>query len=94
VRAIDHFAGDGQHPCVGMCLEGGDNLFGVTHVILRRRECGVDDRDLGRVDREFAGEAVASRGLGFGAETFLILEIGKDPVDWLDPSGDRSCETE
>src|SRR4051795_5473894 len=33
MRAVDHFAADRQHPCVGMCLECGDDFFGVVHVI-------------------------------------------------------------
>src|SRR4051812_19025292 len=32
VRAVDHFAADRQHPCVGMCLECGDDFFGAAYV--------------------------------------------------------------
>jgi hypothetical protein len=34
MRAIDHFAADRQHSCVGMCLECGDDFFRVADIVL------------------------------------------------------------
>src|SRR6059058_208148 len=65
VRAVDHFAADRQHSCVGMCLECGDDFFGVAQVLGRRSESGIDDGDLRWVDGQFAGEAFAPCCFGF-----------------------------
>ena len=79
MRAVDHFAADRQHAGVGMCLERGDNFFGVMDVVGGRREGGVDHRHLRRVDGELAGEALAARGLGFGAQSVSSLKSANTP---------------
>src|SRR5438270_13465710 len=71
MRAVDHFAADRQHPCVGMCLECGDDFFGVAHIRGGWSERDIDDRDLRWVDRKLAGEAFAPRGFGFTLESVL-----------------------
>ena len=94
VRAIDHFAADGQHARVGLCLERGDNRLRMGDVVGRRREGGIDHRHLGRMDGQLAGEAFAACGLGFGAQALLVAEIGEDAVDRLDAGGDRPGKAE
>src|SRR4051812_16928549 len=85
MRPVDHFAADGQYSRVGLCFEGGDNFLSMADVVLGRREGGVDDVHLGRVDRELAGEALAPCSLRFLAETLFVAEVGEDPVDRLNP---------
>ena len=77
-----------------MCLECGDDFFGVAHVLGGRSEGGVDDRDLRRVDRELAGEAFAPRRFGFALQAVLIAEFGEHAVDRLNARGDRAGEAE
>ena len=50
--------------------------------------------DLRGMDRELAGEAFAARGLRFGAEACLVLEVGEHAVDRLDSGGDRAGEAQ
>src|SRR3954447_22306998 len=92
MRAIDHFAADGQHARVGMCLERGDNRFGVADFVRRRRESEIDDRHLRRMDRELAGEALAPGGFGFGAKAVFVFEVGENTVDRLDSGCDCAGE--
>src|SRR5689334_17709977 len=73
MRPVDHFTADRQYARVGLCLERGDDRFGVPNVVLRRREGGVDDRDLRRVDGKLAREAFAPRSLGLRLEPLLVL---------------------
>src|SRR5436305_14222861 len=88
VRAVDHLAADGQHACVGMCRERGDDLFGMANVLRRRCESGVDDRHLVGMDGKLAGETFATRGFGFAAKAVVVLEVGENLIDRLDSGGD------
>src|SRR5690348_13453537 len=94
VRTIDHPAVDRKDASVGMCLERGDDFFGVPDLVLGRGEGRVDDGDLRGMDRELAGEALARSSLRFGLEALLVLEVGEDAVDRLDSRGGRAGEAQ
>src|SRR4051794_17205929 len=88
MRGIDHLPADRKHARVGMCFERGNDGFCMADVFRRWRESRVDDRDLGGVNSELAGEAFSPGGLGFCLQAFLILEVGEHAVDWLHTRGD------
>ena len=46
------------------------------------------------MDGELAGEALAPRGFGFGAQALVVLEVGEHAVDRLDARGDRAREAQ
>src|SRR4051794_23102324 len=94
MRPVDHSPADRQHAGIGLHLERSNNLPGIAYFFVRRRERGVYDRDLGRVDGELAGKALAARGLGFRAQTLVVLEVCEDAIDRLDSGGDSSGETQ
>ena len=94
MRAIDHFAADGKHASVGLCLECGNDGLGMAYLVPRRREGGVDHPDLVRMNGELAGVAFASCRLGFALQSFRIAKIGEYAIDRLDPGRDGAGEAQ
>jgi hypothetical protein len=94
MRAINHLALDRQYACIGMCLEGGDDLFSMPDFILRRAEGRIDNRHLCGVDRELPREALTSRRFGLGPKSGLVPEVREHSIDRLNSRRDRAREAE
>ena len=84
MRAVDHLAVDGKNACVRMCLERGNDFLGMPYLGIGRSERSIDYGNLSGVYREFAGEALAPSGFGFGAQAVRILKVGEHAIDRLD----------
>ena len=68
---------DADHARVSGRVEGIDDRLGVLDRFGRRREGGIDDRNLGRVDRHLAGEPVALGLSAFRLNAPMSRKFGK-----------------
>src|SRR6476661_4034933 len=90
MRPVHHFSVDRQHASGGLGLERGDHGLRLTHFIGRRREGGIDDRNLRGMDCQLPGETLPARGRRFAAQTLLVVKVAEDAVDRLHARGDRA----
>ena len=81
VRQVDHGAFEFEDGCAGIGLEQRDDFAGALDFFFAGLEGPVDDLDLGRVDREFAAEAVAPSLVAFVVEFCEIREVHEHGVD-------------
>src|SRR3546814_14533116 len=78
---IVHLAVDAERAGVGAGSNGIDDFLGFGDLPIGGAEAAVDDRDLVRMDRDAAGEAVAAGPAALGLQTFGDAEIGVTRVD-------------
>src|SRR5439155_26050658 len=94
MRAIIHHALDPDHTGTGLRCKCRYYRARPRYLLRSRRERRINDRDLRRMDRHLAGEAVAPRLLTLAHEALVVAEVDIDRVDRLHARRRRSSETQ
>src|SRR3984893_8118975 len=81
IRLIEHLALEPDDTRVRLGLESGDDRTRLGNRFMRRRENLVDDLDLRRVDRQFAGKPVALGDFAFEPQSRQIAKLPMHGVD-------------
>src|SRR5437763_2749547 len=87
MRAVVHLAADANYASVRLARERFNHRAGARDLRVWWGEDLVDDGHLRRMNRHFAGKAIAARGLAFTAESHLVTEVRIDGVDRLNARG-------